>query len=408
MDLNSNDDLLQFKQRVFDLIEEPRRLLPPIQGFEKMDLVPLEVAVALLAQHIPNITEAAKTAKEHCKLLPANELTIDESASIFLYTMELKQKGQSLYTILNKTLRDENRDRLKHWFPYLKLIISSLLKIPSTSCRLFRGVKQDLSQDYPKGQTTVWWAFSSCADSLEVLQKPTFLGKTGTRTLFEIDCHSGRDIRRYSRYQIENEVLLLPARQFQIVANFDAGHDLHIIQLKEIEPVYPLIAGVPFNNPAAAPTSPDQVKVDLYSDKISPTVTKQPAPTSSFVPKQSIDRDGDLKRIIDGFQPRSTANLDHQQLTDQDMKIVVEQAIKAKRCEKLSLQSNRMKSQGIDTLFSGIRESTTLEELNLSNNYLSDNDLFPLVQALSVNRTTAVEQWKICGIARVKVNNDIK
>jgi hypothetical protein len=62
-----------------------------------------------------------------------------------------------------------------------------------------------------------------------------------------------------------------------------------------------------------------------------------------------------------------------------------------------------MTSQVISTLAPGVRESTTLKELNLSNNRLSDEDLVPLVQELSVNQTVTVEQCKCCGIAKVKV-----
>jgi Ran GTPase-activating protein (RanGAP) involved in mRNA processing and transport len=97
-------------------------------------------------------------------------------------------------------------------------------------------------------------------------------------------------------------------------------------------------------------------------------------------------------------------NFDGKRLTDRDMKIVVDQAIVEKQCRGLSLQNNELTSQGISTLAMGICESTMLEELNLSNNRLSDEDLLPLARELSVIGATTVEKWNFFGIANAKVS----
>jgi hypothetical protein len=116
----------------------------------------------------------------------------------------------------------------------------ALTKLPSTTHRiLYRGVKMDLGEDFPKGKTVTWWAFSSCSSSLEVLEQ--FLGHNGQRTIFNIECDSGKDIHQHSFYQSENEVLMYPARQFQVKSTLNSGNQLKIIQLKEIHPQYPLI-----------------------------------------------------------------------------------------------------------------------------------------------------------------------
>jgi hypothetical protein len=64
-----------------------------------------------------------------------------------------------------------------------------------------------LVKDYPKDKVFVWWGFSSCTPSIDVLQSDLFLGK------------NGRDIRQHLYFDKENEVLLLPATQFQIAAD---------------------------------------------------------------------------------------------------------------------------------------------------------------------------------------------
>jgi hypothetical protein len=264
--------------------------------------------------------------------------------------------------------------------------------MPSISRLAFRGVKLSLSQEHPTGQKIVWWAFSSCTNSMKVLENGSFFGKTGVRTLFEIDCYSGKNICQHSAFPNENEVLLLAATQFQIVSSLDTGDGLHIIQLKEIEPEFSLIVKEPAVNTSSC-ISVNQVNL------IQPQVT---APLSTII--DATYDNSELERYIARFPSRSNVNLNEQQLTDQDMKIVVEQAILDKQCVKLSLQNNRMTSQGILILAMGIGESNTLEELDLSNNHLSHNDLFPLMRELSVNRVTTVEQCKCCGIAKIKVS----
>jgi hypothetical protein len=89
-----------------------------------------------------------------------------------------------------------------------------------------------LTDKYPEGGTITWWRFSSCMKKNNQLEKRLFLNKTGKRTLFVINCYSGKDIHRRSVF--ENEVLLPPARQFNVVNTVDVGNRLHIIELNEI------------------------------------------------------------------------------------------------------------------------------------------------------------------------------
>ncbi|CAF4896092.1 unnamed protein product, partial [Rotaria magnacalcarata] len=74
-----------------------------------------------------------------------------------------------------------------------------------------------MAKEYPEGKTFVWWGFSSCTSKMSVLQNEQFLGTTGPRTLFTIECDSGKDIRKYSCFQTEDEILLPAARQFKVV-----------------------------------------------------------------------------------------------------------------------------------------------------------------------------------------------
>jgi hypothetical protein len=218
-------------------------MLMPIGGYENTPLVTLEIAIEPLIAFLPSIQTHAYIAKERCKKL-VDDLTPDESASIMLYTMGWQPYDKSLYVVLNKTLRSTDRQILTPWFRYLKLFLTALSRLPSQHRFIYRGIKLDLSDHYRSGETVVWWGFSSCCKSVDTLQSELFLGTTGTRTIFTIECDSGKDIGKYSYYPSEEEVLLLAATQFRIEGYLDQGHGLHIIQLKEIQPPFPLLQPV--------------------------------------------------------------------------------------------------------------------------------------------------------------------
>ncbi|CAF3476061.1 unnamed protein product [Rotaria socialis] len=225
--------------RFSDVTENTDILLMPIGGYEQSPLVPLEIAIESLIAILPKICMYAYIAKQRCKN-PADGLTSDESAAIMLYSMGWEPLDECLYCVLNRTLRSEDRTQLKMWFLYLKLLLTALSHLPAKRRTVYRGVKLNLSHEYQTGKTIVWWGFSSCSTSINVLRSDLFLGATGTRTIFTIECYSGKDIQKHSYYSVEDEILLPTATQFIVKGCLMQGHGLHIIQLEEIEPSFPL------------------------------------------------------------------------------------------------------------------------------------------------------------------------
>jgi hypothetical protein len=254
-----------------------KRMLAPIEGYENMPVVSLEEAVKPLINIVPKIERNVSIVKENCHN-PEDGLTSDESASIMLYTLESMPHEKSLYFILNTTLRLEQRQKLVPWFLYLRLILTALTHLPSERRFVVRGVKDDLRAQYPKDSTFVWWGFSSCTSSIGVLEHENFFGKTGSRTLFQIDCNTGRDIKKHSFIKQENEILLLPARKFQVISCLNSGNDLHIIQIKEIEPAFPLIEPVSLPNPAMPSKKDFHVGYQAKTEQTKPTPTVVPKP----------------------------------------------------------------------------------------------------------------------------------
>lgn len=331
--------------RVCDVAEEDEPDMLPIHGYAKMPLVTLEEAVVPLVSVVPQVEHMIWTVKSNCKNPPDN-LSSDESASIMLYSMAWPPPGKPFYIILNETLRHGNRSLLKPWFLYLKLVITALSKLPSEQHHLHRGIKKDLSAHYPQGKIFVWWGFSSCTKSIHVLQNELFLGKTGIRTLFHVHCKSGKDIRQHSMLKKEDEVLLLPARQFKVVSCLNVGNDLNIIDIEEIDPPYLLLEPLPAS----------------YSPPLLP------------IPQIKISgsyRNQDLEETI-RRSPSHSVNLKGQQLKDQDMNIVIKEAIIGKQCVKLDMTYNEVTQQGASVLADTLQNNKHLEELNISFNNISD------------------------------------
>ncbi|CAF0811898.1 unnamed protein product [Adineta steineri] len=92
-------------------------------------LVSIEKALEPLKSNINELSHYIKTAKQHCRFPSEHGLTHDESAAIYIYTMEWD--NTSLYRLLNQALRSENRQALQIWFPDLKLFESALDKLPT-------------------------------------------------------------------------------------------------------------------------------------------------------------------------------------------------------------------------------------------------------------------------------------
>ncbi|CAF4436489.1 unnamed protein product, partial [Didymodactylos carnosus] len=149
-----------------------------------------------------------------------------------------------------------DRRQLVPWSAYLKLLLTALWKLPTVTDTVWRGVRTNLSNDYKRDTICTWWAVSSCTSSIEVLESSVYVGNTGQRTIFSIQCQRGKRIRHHSYFQKEEEILLMPGTYLKVVSQMNAADGLHIIHLKEIEPPIQLLLP-PFDtskNPSVTPS----------------------------------------------------------------------------------------------------------------------------------------------------------
>ncbi len=113
-----------------DFRHESKEILEPICALEQEPLVSLEEACRSLENILGTELKLYMTVAKANSKEPKNGLTQDESASIYLYTMEWNETENSLYAVLNQTLCSADKTKLKPWLKYLKLFFTAFCKLP--------------------------------------------------------------------------------------------------------------------------------------------------------------------------------------------------------------------------------------------------------------------------------------
>jgi hypothetical protein len=224
----------------FTEVDPPSNDVPSSDEYLREPLVSLENALRDLLPHIIQLDRYIQYAKRNCNKSGTYGLTDDESAAIYLYTIEWNEGSpQSLYFIFNNALRSGHRSEKKRWSPYLKLLVTALMKFPSIEISVWRNLKEDASKNYPKDKRFTWPSVTSCSrDVNEVIQ--CFWNLNGQNTLFNISVINGKNISAYSQFPREQEVVLLPGSRFRVTGESvleKAGNckNIPVIHLQEIK-----------------------------------------------------------------------------------------------------------------------------------------------------------------------------
>ncbi|CAF1314811.1 unnamed protein product [Adineta steineri] len=206
--------------------------LTPVYGFRVAKLVSIEEALQSVESQIDELPYFIKIAKKHCHYPSEHGLTHDESASVYIYTMEWGE--QTLYRVLNKTLRNENRHLLKVWFPYLKLFDTALNKLPTAKEVVWRGVAVDIGKSFTKNQIITWWSINSCSSSVNVIKG--FLENQRNSTTFLIEAVNGKKVSGYTEHESEDEIILRMGTEFRVKSNaLDHPNGSYLVHLIEID-----------------------------------------------------------------------------------------------------------------------------------------------------------------------------
>lgn len=248
----------------------------PVAGFAELEMCSFEEAAERLPiANVPGVirecTALVETQVANGEI--SSSLSPSKAKALALYThSDPVHESDSYYAKVNRALRKEERAGMTQYMRMLKLTVSAMTTITPYSGVLWRGVKADLVEMYPKGKRITWWSFSSCTVTLSVLERDMYLGKVGSRTLFNILTHHGYNIKSFSFFADEDEILLPPGLSFEVVDVLDMGNGAHIVQLREVESPECLLFHVPTTNEIALPAPPDEPARQEEPSK--PTSTK--------------------------------------------------------------------------------------------------------------------------------------
>jgi hypothetical protein len=199
----------------------------PIFGYQDSPLLTLEESVQEINPPISDVMDHVATAKKKY-YRHSIELTRDESAAIYLYSM-----STTFYRHLNTVLRAEKRNELKPWFAFMKLFITALEKLPSVKCTVWRGVNYDSTLTFVDDDEHIWWAVNSCSMALDVIRP--FLGENGI--LFAIEATHVKDISEFSAIPDEHEVVLMPGTRVRCKSGtLNIDDRFFILHLEQINP----------------------------------------------------------------------------------------------------------------------------------------------------------------------------
>jgi len=186
-------------------------------------------------------------------------LSVDQAAAVHLYSQEMPH-NRPFYSLLNGALGgwgDGGHAPIKHYLPYIKLALDGIALLPKEDgLVVYRGVRsvplETLLCGKQVGDILSWWAFTSTTGNPDVLRDSAFFGigsQWGARTVFKITTKTGVRIKHFSDFgadfeyylqpfgsegQNEDEILISPGTQFEIVGIESYTNDVTEVELVEV------------------------------------------------------------------------------------------------------------------------------------------------------------------------------
>lgn len=212
--------------------DETSDVMPAIEGVMVTPRVDVATALRAAERAVKGLAEAAEAARAYAKRSVAAKgslgLDEDEAAAVHVYTM-----ASAFYRQLNAALRDRDRARAKPFYPFLRLFLEAVGRLPASDAPLWRGVAADLRAQYPSGAEVTWWGVSSCTPKRAVATG--FLGSSGVRTLFEVHPRAAVCIQKLSAFASEEEYIIAPGARFRVRSASVAKDRLCTVVLDELD-----------------------------------------------------------------------------------------------------------------------------------------------------------------------------
>ncbi|CAF1218516.1 unnamed protein product [Rotaria sordida] len=205
------------------------RLFPPVNDYLTHEPLSLEQCLEPIVARIDRLGQIIQLAKDKCHFPCEHGLTRDESAAIFLYTIEWD--GRTLYHVINRDLLSKEQSVSKSWLPYLKLFYTALKKLPNVQMNVWRSIHEDMIKELNQNDEFIWWSITSCSSSIDVIKDSIEINSR----LLIIETTTGKDISNYSNSSDQHEVILCPGTRLCFVENVqDLISSVDVPYLKEL------------------------------------------------------------------------------------------------------------------------------------------------------------------------------
>ncbi|UJR12138.1 hypothetical protein I4U23_016315 [Adineta vaga] len=299
------------------------------------------------------------------------ELTLDELSSIHLYLWERSPFTTSIHYLINETIRRGSFEEFQLWHPYLNFLLTSLNKLSSIESHsiVYTGVRScNLSSQYKDNEIYTWWTFTSCLRSIDQIKLPQYLGQYGIRTLFKIDCYSGKQIPLSD----DDEVLLMPGFHFQVIGQLPLLDNLTTIFIREISPS---------SNELFQSSSSAMMKIESREEILS-TRLKKTKSRKSF--KNAANRIRKMSRAI-SLCSNHILDFSGRKCSIDFLKFTLNERL-TKDVTILNLSKTNLTKEKMKIIAQILQTNSTLMELNLSYNSFGNFACSLLTQALQNNK----------------------
>lgn len=189
-----------FRDQVFSIIDQNSR---------NTDLS-LESSLQGFLDEIDHLDHYIQQAKQLCNKSSEYNLTIDESAAIYLYTYEWNEN--SLQSVLNQALQSGIPIKIERWQEFWYLFINALKKLPTIQRTIWKGLPNDLVLTFDSSSDIVCWNITSGCLSEKMMKSMLHHDSI----LCSINVLQGKDIRAYTCDNSYEEILLLPGTHLRL------------------------------------------------------------------------------------------------------------------------------------------------------------------------------------------------
>jgi hypothetical protein len=187
------------------------------------NVLSLEQSLEPIGHRIEQLDRFIEIAKDKCHFPSEHNLTRDESAAIYLYTMNWEND------IFYRTIKRDLRSTSQSWLSYLKLFDTAIQKLPNIRVNVWRGMSGDICKKLKKGDEFIWWNHTSCSSTETVIKDS--LGPNNISCF--IEDVNGKDISIYSYSPNQKEIILCSGTRLRVVSNTRNQTSSTVLHLRE-------------------------------------------------------------------------------------------------------------------------------------------------------------------------------